>query len=135
MGWPLQITVGKRGLENGIMWPMSIAPAHVCIIPLTVDDDEVHPTANRIANEIANLGFEVVVDDRKERPGVKFAEADLMGWPLQIIVGKRGLENGTVEVKLRRLNKKKDVQLSVLAELLSLAKTNIKAGRDIRIDG
>lgn len=59
------------------------------------------PAAEKLAEELANLGLEVVIDDRKERAGVKFAEADLMGWPLQVIMGKRGLAEGKVEIKRR----------------------------------
>ncbi len=108
--------------DNGIYWPPAVAPAHICVIPLTVHDDMVEPAANKIAEDLAACGFEVVVDDRKERAGVKFNDADLIGWPLQIVVGKRGLENGTVEVKLRRTGARKDVALDELAAIARTAK-------------
>ncbi len=108
--------------EHGIMWPLSVAPAHICVIPLTVGDAEVEPAAEKIAAEFADLGFEVVIDDRSERAGVKFADADLIGWPLQIIVGKRGLAEGKVEVKLRRTGQKRDADLATIAELFSFAR-------------
>lgn len=107
--------------EHGIMWPLSVAPAHVCVIPLTVGDDLVQPAAERIARGLAEVGAEVVIDDRKERAGVKFNDADLIGWPLQVIVGKRGLENEEVEVKLRRTGEKTTVALSSIVEMLSFA--------------
>ena len=97
--------------EAGIIWPMPIAPAHIAVIALTVNDDLVHPAANALTKQLAGMGFEVCIDDRKERPGVKFAEADLIGWPLQVTVGKRGLEAGTVEVKVRSTGEKFDVAL------------------------
>ena len=112
--------------EYGIKWPVSVAPAHVCVIPLTVGDDLVAPAAEKMAKELAELGFEVVIDDRNERAGVKFADADLIGWPLQIVMGKRGLKEGTVEIKLRRTGEKRDVALATLAELMAFAKRNIK---------
>ena len=84
--------VEQHNDENGIAWPFSVAPAHVCVLPLTVGDDEVQPAAEKLAGDLAKLGLEVVIDDRKERAGVKFADADLVGWPLQVVVGKRGLE-------------------------------------------
>ena len=112
--------------EYGIKWPVSIAPAHVCVIPLTVGDELVEPAAEKIAAELAGIGFEVVIDDRNERAGVKFADADLIGWPLQIVVGKRGLADGKVEVKRRQTGEKKDIALSALAELMAFAKRNIK---------
>ena len=118
--------VEQHNDENGICWPFNVAPAHVCIIPLTVGDDEVQPAAEKLASEIADFGFDVVIDDRKERAGVKFADADLIGWPLQVVIGKRGLAEGNVEVKLRRTGQKKDVSLSTIAELLRFAKRNAR---------
>ena len=102
--------------EAGIIWPLPIAPAHVCVIPLAVGDDVVEPAANGIVEKLVELGLEVCVDDRKERPGVKFAEADLLGWPLQITVGKRGLEAGNVEVKIRATNEKFDMPLASIEQ-------------------
>ncbi len=84
--------VEQHNDENGIQWPFNVAPAHVCIIPLAVGDDEVQPAAEKLASEIADFGFDVVIDDRKERAGVKFADADLIGWPLQ--VGHRQARSG-----------------------------------------
>ena len=63
----------------------------------------------------------MAIDDRDERAGVKFADADLIGWPLQVVVGKRGLANGTVEIKLRRTGEKKEVALDALTDLLGFA--------------
>ncbi len=107
--------------ENGICWPLSVAPAHVCILPLVVGDDLVQPAAEKLANDLANAGIEVALDDRSERAGVKFADADLIGWPVQVIVGKRGLAEGNVEIKLRRTGQKRDVSLDAVAELLRFA--------------
>ena len=112
--------------DAGIYWPMSVAPAHVCIVPLTVGDDVVMPVAERIAAELASIGFDVAIDDRKERAGVKFNDADLIGWPLQIVVGKRGLEAGNVEVKLRRTGERKEVSLASLSELMRAAHRVLK---------
>ncbi len=115
--------------ENGICWPLSVAPAHVCVIPLTVGDDVVQPAAEKLAKELADLGIEVAIDDRSERAGVKFADADLIGWPLQVVIGKRGLAEGNVEVKLRRTGQKRDVSLDAVAEMLSFAhRVDFKTG-------
>ena len=102
--------------DAGLVWPPAVAPAQVCVVPLTVGDDVVQPAAEKLAGELEALGLEVVIDDRKERPGVKFAEADLLGWPLQVTIGKRGLEAGTVEVKLRKTCEKKDFALDTFVE-------------------
>lgn len=117
----LAAVVEQHNDENGIIWPMSVAPAHVCIIPLTVGDEEVHPTALRLAQTLKDnfSDLEIVVDDRDERPGVKFADADLIGWPVQIVVGKRGLANGTVEVKRRATGEKTEVSLDSLVDGLA----------------
>lgn len=87
--------------ENGIIWPMSVAPYHV-IITLVKPDDEVQANiAEKIYDELGKAGVEVLLDDRKERPGVKFKDADLLGIPVRITVGK-GAADGIVEYKLRR---------------------------------
>lgn len=104
--------------DQGIIWPLAVAPAHVCVIPLTVGDDLVQPAAEKVAEELAARGLEVAIDDRSERAGVKFADADLIGWPLQVVIGKRGLADGKVEVKLRKTGQKKDVALDEVVDLL-----------------
>ena len=123
----LAAVVEQHNDENGIQWPFSVAPAHICVIPLTVGDETVQPAAERLAKQLADLGFEVVIDDRNERAGVKFADADLIGWPLQIVIGKRGLAENKVEIKLRRTGEKKDVDLASIAELMSFAARRKKA--------
>lgn len=112
--------------EGGIKWPLAVAPAHVCVIPLNVGDDTVYPVAQNIAESLCELGFEVVIDDRDERPGVKFADADLIGWPLQVIVGKRGLAEGKVEVKRRQTGERGDIALDMLPEMMSFAKNRMR---------
>ena len=118
--------VEQHNDENGICWPTSVAPAHVCIIPLTTGDELVQPAAEKLASEFAKLGLEVVIDDRKERAGVKFADADLIGWPMQVVVGKRGLENQKVEIKSRRTGERHEVSLSALADVVAFAQRNTK---------
>lgn len=89
---------------------------------MTVGDNEVYPVAEQIARELSNDGFEVALDDRKERPGVKFADADLIGWPVQIVVGKRGLSEGNVEIKYRAKGEKKSIPLEQVREALAFAR-------------
>ena len=104
--------------DYGIIWPAGVAPAHVVVIPLTVNDDEVQPAAEEIADKLSQMGLEVVIDDRKERPGVKFADNDLIGWPVQVVVGKRGLAEGTVEVKNRATGEKTSVALDGIMDAI-----------------
>ncbi len=87
--------------ENGIIWPMSVAPYHVIITLMKPDDEEQAAVAGRIYDELQEAGVEVILDDRKERPGVKFKDADLIGIPIRITVG-RGAGEGLIEYKMRR---------------------------------
>ena len=117
--------------KDGIMWPRSVAPAHVCILPLEIGDSMVHPAAEKLAHEIAELGVQVAIDDRDERAGVKFNDADLIGWPLQIIVGKRGIKDSKVEIKIRATGEKREMSLDSISELFMYLKRNFigKAAR------
>ena len=101
--------------ENGIVWPMSIAPLEVAIIPLGLED-EVFGPAEKIWNELADAGIEVVLDDRDERAGVKFADNDLIGFPYQVVVGKRGLAEDSIEFKDRRTGEKELLPLDSAIE-------------------
>ncbi|MCL2818342.1 MAG: proline--tRNA ligase [Actinomycetia bacterium] len=96
--------------DDGIIWPVSIAPYQVMIIALS-SDDEAFNYADSLAQQLVEKGVEIVVDDRDERAGVKFADADLLGFPLQVIVGKRGFEAGEIEVKIRKTGEKHVVAL------------------------
>jgi len=87
--------------ENGIIFPISIAPFEVIIVSVNQDDPDVVKTAKKIYNELQSKGIEVLLDDRDERAGVKFKDADLIGIPVRITVGKKALVNGNVEIKLR----------------------------------
>ncbi len=93
--------VEQNNDKEGIKWPQSIAPFEVEIIPLATDDTEISGTAETIYNNLINENISVLMDDRNERPGVKFKDADLIGIPCQIIIGKKALKEGLVEFKLR----------------------------------
>lgn len=93
--------VEQRHDEHGIAWPKAIAPFHVAVILANQDVPEATLHAERIYAELMALGVEAVLDDREERAGAKFADADLIGYPVQVTVGKRGIEAGTVDLKLR----------------------------------
>jgi prolyl-tRNA synthetase len=87
---------------NGIIWPLALAPYEALIIPLQIQEDgAVMQTAGAIARHLEAAGVEVLIDDRDQRPGFKFKDADLIGIPLRVVVGDRGLKEGTVEVKWR----------------------------------
>ena len=87
--------------DDGIIWPMSIAPFHVLIASLDVADAEVAAVSKRLYDELTAKGMEVLWDDRDVRPGPKFKDADLIGIPIRVTVGKKGLKDGVVEIKNR----------------------------------
>lgn len=87
--------------ENGLIWPLAVAPYEVLVIPLSTDDEEVSKVAESLYDGLTEAGVDVLYDDRKARPGAKFKDADLIGIPLRVVVGGRGLKDGVVEVKWR----------------------------------
>lgn len=97
----LAAVVEQHHDENGIIWPMSVAPYHVIITLINPDDEAQAKVADDLYKELSKAGVEVLLDDRKERPGVKFKDADLLGIPVRITVGKLAAD-GQVEYKLRR---------------------------------
>ncbi|HIU23798.1 MAG TPA: proline--tRNA ligase [Candidatus Coprovicinus avistercoris] len=115
----LAAVVEQHNDEHGICWPVCVAPYEVEVVPLDVHDEVVWPIAESIAQQLVDLGIEVVVDDRKERPGVKFADADLMGFPYQIVCGKKAIKNGNVEVKVRATGERNEVPISEVASMLA----------------
>jgi len=96
--------------DNGIIWPVSVAPYHVIITLIKPDDEVQSAAAEEIYQKLTAAGLEVLLDDRKERPGVKFKDADLLGIPIRITVG-RGAASGTVEYKRRRDADKEEISV------------------------
>ncbi len=121
----LAAVVEQHSDNDGIIWPYTVAPAHICIIVLD-ESDEGKNFVEQLTEHATFFGFDVVVDDRKERAGVKFADSDLIGWPLQIIVGKRGVANGEVEIKNRASGKRQNVDLSDAISSLEKLATDIR---------
>ena len=113
----LSAIVEQHSDENGIVWPRSIAPFDVHVIPVNVKKEEQVELSEKVTELLENAGYKVLVDDRKERPGVKFADSDLIGIPARITVGKKAAE-GIVEIKLRRTCETLEVKLDEL--LISL---------------
>jgi prolyl-tRNA synthetase len=87
--------------ENGIVWPASVAPYDVHVLALHGGAAEVLAEAEQVASTLDESGLEVLLDDRDERPGEKFADADLIGCPLRVIVGRKSLEDGAIDVRRR----------------------------------
>jgi prolyl-tRNA synthetase len=88
--------------EHGIVWPVPIAPYHVVVVPVSTKDTAQMDLAEKIYRELQEAGLETVLDDRDERPGVKFKDADLIGYPLRVTIGAKTIAEGLLEVKARR---------------------------------
>lgn len=88
--------------DNGIIWPIEIAPYHVLVVPVNTKDEASAAKAEEIYMQLKKVGLETVIDDRNERPGVKFKDADLIGYPLRVVVGPKTLTEGKLEVKIRK---------------------------------
>ena len=115
----LAAVVEQYNDEKGIKWPVSVAPYEVSVLCLSDKDPEIWNAAGAVADACVAAGLETVVDDRAERPGVKFADADLIGFPWQVIVGKKGVANGIAEVKERATGNRFEVALDEVASWLS----------------
>ncbi len=107
----LAAVIEQHSDDKGVSWPVTVAPLEVAVLPLQ-SDGEVATTATGIWQALADAGVEVIIDDRDERAGVKFADADLIGWPLQVVVGAKGLADGVVEVKDRATDVKTRVPVT-----------------------
>ena len=98
----LQAIIEQSNDKDGIVWPLAVAPYQVCITPLAVAAE--HPcmvVAEKLYAELTGLGVDVILDDRDERPGVKFKDADLIGFPIRVSIGEKSLAKGEVEIKPR----------------------------------
>ena len=115
----LAAIVEQHNDENGIIWPVSVAPYEVSVIPLDPKKEDCAKATDRLVQELLGAGLDVVVDDRDERPGFKFADNDLMGFPYQIVIGKRGLKNGTFELKDRATGEREDISIDEAAAIVA----------------
>ena len=104
--------------KDGIIWPGSIAPFDIEILPLNIKDALTTEVAGRLYRDLTGKGFDVLMDDRDERAGVKFKDADLIGIPTQIILGERNLKEGLVEIKDRKTKETRKVKIEEVLTVL-----------------
>ncbi len=97
----LAATIEKSHDSNGIIWPLPLAPYEVLVVPINVKDETIIDTATKVYDELCDAGIDTLLDDRDQRPGFKFKDADLIGVPIRITVGNRLKETGELEIKLR----------------------------------
>ena len=121
----VQAVIEQSHDKDGIIWPAPVAPYQVCISLLDPDQAEVAAVADKLEAELEAMGVDVIVDDRAERPGVKFKDADLIGFPVRVVVGAKGLANGGVEVK-RRDQDKSQMKIVAPAEAAAAIKELLK---------
>ncbi len=107
--------------EGGMILPRAIAPFEVSVLPLKIKDEDILSASEKIYNELLELGFEVVIDDRDVGPGFKLKDADLIGVPVHVAIGPRTIKNGEAEIKLRKGGASKNVKLENVAETVQEA--------------
>ena len=122
IGRILAAVVEQHHDEFGMMLPMSISPYQVAIVVINTKDEVITGYANKLHDDLEDNGIEVLLDDREERPGVKFNDMDLIGIPIRITLGK-GLANGEVEVKLR--SEKESINIKT-TEIIDYIKKKVK---------
>lgn len=105
---------------QGIIWPEAIAPFQLALVPLNMQKSEqVKEATEKLYQELTAAGIDVLMDDRNERPGVKFADIELIGIPHRIVIGDRGLDNGTLEYRHRRAESNEDIRLDDVVSFIS----------------
>jgi prolyl-tRNA synthetase len=130
-GAPIPIVMGSYGIgvernlaaavemnhdDQGIVWPVSIAPYEVVVTVVKANDEDTMTVANRLYDDLQAAGVDVLIDDRAERPGVKFIDAELIGVPFRVTVGPRGLADGVVELSVRSTSEKSELDVENAAE-------------------
>jgi len=111
--------VEQNNDKDGIIWPKSIAPFDIELLPLNMNDAKTVETAERLYRELNEGGFDVLIDDRDERAGVKFKDADLIGIPTQVIIGEKNLKDGLIEIKDRRTKEAAKVKVGEVVRKVS----------------
>ena len=102
--------------ENGIAWPSAMAPFDVELVTLGKEGEEARTVADRLYEELRGQGLDVLYEDRDRSAGEKFADAELLGCPLRLTIGRRGVESGEVDVQIRRDQRKLSLPLDGVAE-------------------
>ena len=114
--------------QDGIIFPPPVSPFEVMVLALNAKDENVMTTAAEISAQLEELGLDVLLDDREERPGFKFKDADLLGFSMQILVGSKGLGKGVLEVKDRRTGQRQELPLDDFISRFQAWRTQVWAG-------
>jgi prolyl-tRNA synthetase len=123
----LQAIIEQGNDKDGVIWPLSVAPYQVCLTPLTVaPESEAMKLAEKIYAELTARGVDVILDDRDERPGVKFKDSELVGFPIRIGIGEKSLAKGEVEIKPRNAQMQFVKIEEAVATVLKLAEAGVE---------
>jgi prolyl-tRNA synthetase len=109
--------------EQGLIWPISVAPYHVHLISLRGGQEE----SDKLYDTLSGAGIEVIYDDRNESPGVKFNDADLIGVPIRITIGERSLKQNTAELKIRKEEEREQIPLKEVVEYVKKVKSELES--------
>ena len=121
-------SIEQNNDENGIIWPMAIAPYEVNVIPLNAKYEEGMKYAEELYKQLKEAGIDAIMDDRDISPGVKFKDSDLIGFPMRVVVGEKNFKDGKVEIKMRR---DKEFQLMDKADVLKMVVETVKKEKSI----
>ena len=127
VGRTMAAVIEQNHDENGIIWPISVAPFECEVVPVNDKDDWLMEEADKLYRQLNKDGVETVIDDRKERPGVKFNDADLLGFPIRVTMGKKCREQGLAEIKLRATGEVIEVPLPEVADKVKELKAQLFA--------
>jgi len=127
VGRTLAAAVEQNHDDNGIIWPLPLAPYEVVLVVLNADKTEVVEAADDLYTTLHDAGIDVLFDDRPERPGVKFNDMDLIGFPIRVVLGKRGLEAGEVELSLRMDGEKRATPISEMVPAVQALLTELRS--------
>jgi prolyl-tRNA synthetase len=128
VGRTMAAAIEQHHDADGIVWPLSLAPFEIALVSLNPTDEAARQAADGLYAELGAAGFEVFYDDRDERPGVKFKDADLIGFPIRVNVGGRALKEGKVEVVLRRDKSVRLVPVAEAVETVRALRTELAGG-------
>ena len=118
VGRTVQAAIEQNHDDYGIKWPMALAPYEVVVLPLQMNKEAVVEAAEKMYGDLMMAGLDAAIDDRDERAGFKFNDADLLGYPVQVIFGAKSLENGVAEVKIRKTGEKMNLKLDEVVEFV-----------------
>ncbi|MBB6482359.1 proline--tRNA ligase [Spirochaeta isovalerica] len=119
VGRTMAAAIEQNHDESGIVWPVAIAPYEVVVMPLQMNSSEVIEAGEKIYRELLEGGIDALIDDREERAGFKFNDADLVGYPLQIGIGRKSLEKGVLEIKIRKTGEKLEMSPDAVVSFVS----------------